>query len=73
MRNINDLNPLVAPIMPGDIVQAGDDYFLCQTNMRGKWTVRKALSSLYQGGNCWETVADNIDGQVALVGWFEAR
>lgn len=67
MRKASDLNALVAPVVPGDIIQSGDDYFLCTTNMRGKWTVARL------DGDCWQIVDEDVDGQIALVGWFERR
>ena len=60
MKFVNEINPLVNPIMHNDQVNCAGNIFTAKTTMQAKWAI-------YQDG---QLVKDNINSQVDLCAWF---
>jgi len=68
-RALASINPLRSPISPGNRILAGGELFLCDTDMRGNWKIYKNHGE--DGTIRWKVEAENIDGQIGLIYWFE--
>lgn len=73
LRDARELNALVAPIAPGDVVQLNGRKYLCETDMSAQWRIYIQPEDLSQTTITWNLVAGGITSQTSLIAWFESR